>query len=715
MEQMRVGLNERNLETDGKERWEEKNGENQDELISVIICTYNRVGLLGRSIQSVLSQTYTNLELLIIDDCSADDTGEFVKKISDERIRYYRNEKNMGIAASRNRGASLAKGEYLAFQDDDDEWKPEKLARLMEVWKKEAEAGGETETGKEAAVIYHEMQEQGKNTFIPSRDIPPEWKSKDIFRHMLLYPMIGATASLIRKSCLDELGGFNAELKSIEDYEFYLRVAKKYRILFVGEPLMIIYDTPGSVNKRFKSKIDTELYILDTMYDSLCQYDILQKKVNLIRLQAENYECEEYFYEQLLRLCEQERDAVKGAEIKNCLRKGATVFREPQRGDRSTYYQNAAGQIGRLTESLKKLQNNLRQNPSMLAKNRRSIYQALGDVIRDMQDYTDLAIYPRKEKEILCDLEKHLQDQSQNVFHDQPGKHSQNDHTFLTILKNLIQEAEELMRQIGASKCICSVCGSEVRFLPLSPYGKVMRKHYGFTRRDVKFLFEDEERDQCPVCKASQKDRFLLGFLEDIQPESNEKLKILCMRPEGKAWDQTGNRDGSQSDSQDSRTTTKYVEEYAEKRNYLEYIVPKPDQTNMGKADVVICKDILEQSPDELTVLKEMYGRLADDGVGIVMVSALLMENNQEVPLDLSALAGKEGNTNNSEAENFRKFGLEDICRLYSENDWIRQFDQAGFDTQIADMEWFGGEYYEQYGFSDTAQIFILTKKPLQK
>lgn len=96
MEQMSMELHKRNSMADGKERQTEKTGENQDELISVIICTYNRVGLLGRSIQSVLSQTYTNLELLIIDDCSTDHTGEFVKGLSDERIRYYRNEKKCG-------------------------------------------------------------------------------------------------------------------------------------------------------------------------------------------------------------------------------------------------------------------------------------------------------------------------------------------------------------------------------------------------------------------------------------------------------------------------------------------------------------------------------------------------------------------------------------------------------------------------------------------
>lgn len=638
--------------------------EKQDDLISVIICTYNRMELLGRSIRSVLSQTYTNLELLIIDDCSADNTGEFVKGLTDQRIRYYRNENNLGLAASKNRGASLARGGLLAFQDDDDEWKPEKLATLMEVWRKE----GNEETG----MIYHEMQEHGTSTFIPSRNIPLEWKSKDIFPHMLLYPMIGATASLIKKSCLDELGGFNEKLGSIEDYEFYLRMASKYRILFVGEPLMIIYDTPGSVNKRFRSKIDTELYILDTMYEFLCEYGILQEKIDLIRQQAENYDCEEYFYEQILQLCEHKCDAAKGREIMKCLCKGAAVFRELYQGDRSAYYQNAAGQIGRLAESLSKLQNNLRKNPSMLCTNTAAICQALGEVIGDMKEYTDLAIHPQKERAKLGELEAEL------------GKEQGSGQILCKALDEVLEEANELIRQMKDSNCICTACGSEVRFLPLSLYRKVMRAHYGYQREDIQFLFEDEKKDRCPVCGASQKDRFLVGFLDDIQPEGDESLKVFCMRPR----------------ANEKSETAEYVKAYVEKRAYLEYYIQKPEAGRGEKVDVIICTDILEQSPNDLDVLKEMYDMLADSGVGIVAVSSLALGESEYDSLGISS------------TECWKAFGLEDVCRVYSQEQLISRFAEAGFDAGIADIDWFGVSYYESCGFSNVSRIYILTKKP---
>ncbi len=100
-------------------------------MISVIIPTYNRAGLLGRSVESVLAQTYEDFELIIIDDCSTDDTGELVKGMADPRIRYHRLEKNSGQGAARNVAVGMAKGEYVALQDSDDVWRPEKLEKQL--------------------------------------------------------------------------------------------------------------------------------------------------------------------------------------------------------------------------------------------------------------------------------------------------------------------------------------------------------------------------------------------------------------------------------------------------------------------------------------------------------------------------------------------------------------------------------------------------------
>lgn len=102
------------------------------ELVSIIMPSYNTAEFIAESIQSVLSQSYKNWELLIVDDCSTDNTDDVVKPyLADERIRYIKNEKNSGAAVSRNRALREAKGKWIAFLDSDDLWLPEKLEKQI--------------------------------------------------------------------------------------------------------------------------------------------------------------------------------------------------------------------------------------------------------------------------------------------------------------------------------------------------------------------------------------------------------------------------------------------------------------------------------------------------------------------------------------------------------------------------------------------------------
>lgn len=101
------------------------------ELVSVIMPTYNCGRFIRESIDSVLAQTYTNWELLIVDDCSTDETQRIVRTYTDARIRYTRNEQNMGAALTRNRALREANGRYIAFLDSDDLWLPTKLEKQI--------------------------------------------------------------------------------------------------------------------------------------------------------------------------------------------------------------------------------------------------------------------------------------------------------------------------------------------------------------------------------------------------------------------------------------------------------------------------------------------------------------------------------------------------------------------------------------------------------
>ena len=102
-----------------------------DGLVSIIMPSFNTGRFIGESIQSVLNQTYTKWELLIVDDCSIDHTEKVVFSFKDDRIRYFRNEENMGAALARNRAMREARGEWIAFLDSDDLWMPEKLEKQI--------------------------------------------------------------------------------------------------------------------------------------------------------------------------------------------------------------------------------------------------------------------------------------------------------------------------------------------------------------------------------------------------------------------------------------------------------------------------------------------------------------------------------------------------------------------------------------------------------
>lgn len=108
-----------------------------NDLVSIIMPSYNTAAFIAGSIRSVLSQTYTNWELIIVDDCSSDNTDEVVKQfLTDERIKYFKNEINSGAAMSRNRALREAKGKWIAFLDSDDLWMPEKLEKQIQFMKR---------------------------------------------------------------------------------------------------------------------------------------------------------------------------------------------------------------------------------------------------------------------------------------------------------------------------------------------------------------------------------------------------------------------------------------------------------------------------------------------------------------------------------------------------------------------------------------------------
>ena len=181
-----------------------------------------------RAVNSVLTQTLTDLELLIVDDCSADETPEVVAGFVDPRIRSFRHSRNRGLAATRNTGIANSRGEYIAFLDDDDEYLPTKLERLVQVL---GAAGADLGL---AYAWYSVVGPAGK--VIRERRSTQEGCVFDEALALNLGLGIG-TSSMIRASVFKHIGCFDEKLRLCEDLDFLCRLTRQFKILSVPEVL----------------------------------------------------------------------------------------------------------------------------------------------------------------------------------------------------------------------------------------------------------------------------------------------------------------------------------------------------------------------------------------------------------------------------------------------------------------------------------------------
>jgi len=199
-------------------------------LISVIIPTYNRAYILHKAVESVLSQTFKNIELIIIDDASEDSTPELIKdyaKKSQIPIIYHRNPERLGPAASRNIGIKLAKGKFIAFLDSDDWFLPEKLEKQLNFFQK----------NPSFYLVQTEERwyKQGKRIF-PKRI---HRKAKGFFFHRAVrLCVVSMSTVMVKKELFKEVGVFDPGFPVCEDYEFWLGVSLRFPVGLIEEELV---------------------------------------------------------------------------------------------------------------------------------------------------------------------------------------------------------------------------------------------------------------------------------------------------------------------------------------------------------------------------------------------------------------------------------------------------------------------------------------------
>lgn len=215
-------------------------------LVSIIMPSYNTEKYISESINSVLAQTHTNWELIIVDDCSTDNTEEVVSSFNDERIRFIKKDKNSGAAESRNLALREAKGKWIAFLDSDDTWRPEKLERQIAFMEK---------NGYKFTFTDYDIQLNGE--WLPYVYTGPskvtEWKMKNYCYFSTITVMYDR----------EYVGLIQIEsVKKNNDYAMWLKIIKKAPCYRLPECLSSYIKHEGSISSGSKLKLIKHHYIM---------------------------------------------------------------------------------------------------------------------------------------------------------------------------------------------------------------------------------------------------------------------------------------------------------------------------------------------------------------------------------------------------------------------------------------------------------------------
>jgi len=227
-------------------------------LISCIIPTFNRADKIARAATSVLRQTWSNLELIIVDDQSTDNTREVVQSLAEKepRIIYLLNPEK-GANRARNYAISRAEGEFFAFLDDDDQWLPAKLEKQMDCFQKHPDAG----------LVFTAFKRYAANRITrrhPSR--LSRIRSNKITDRLLKQNFITTSVMLVKKDIFQQVGLFDPNQKSFQDWEFLIRISLKFPIVYLNKTLIRQYESNDSITLDKKGRIISSIIILKRFF-----------------------------------------------------------------------------------------------------------------------------------------------------------------------------------------------------------------------------------------------------------------------------------------------------------------------------------------------------------------------------------------------------------------------------------------------------------------
>ena len=255
-----------------------------EELVSAVITTHNRKELLVLAIESVLNQTYKNIECIVVDDASNDNTQEYIKRyIDEEKVKYIYipKEESRGGNYARNLGVKNAKGKYVAFLDDDDEWLSEKIEKQMKAMQ-ENQRIGLVYCG---SIVEYDLDKANRiGQMIADEE---KYADGELSKRVLIHTICTTSTILIQREIFEQIGGFDENLKFWQDYELTIRIFQITRAKLVRENL-VIYRIFGNSKSRLSNKLSgweaAVLYILDKhkkLYNKLTEEEEAQRKIYL--------------------------------------------------------------------------------------------------------------------------------------------------------------------------------------------------------------------------------------------------------------------------------------------------------------------------------------------------------------------------------------------------------------------------------------------------
>ncbi|GFI46430.1 UDP-Glc:alpha-D-GlcNAc-diphosphoundecaprenol beta-1,3-glucosyltransferase WfgD [Lachnospiraceae bacterium] len=240
-------------------------------LVTVVIPSYNREGTILRALNSVLEQTYTNIEVIVVDDCSTDGTVNAVEGCKDSRVQLLCLPFNHGANYARNRGIEKAKGEFIAFQDSDDEWMEDKLDKQISYM---------LEQNINASFCPYILYQGQKCQIVPSDYQSKDFQDVNIVHRLKKNSVVGTPTLVIKKEIVSQIGMFDEQMKRLQEYEFVIRLVKKYRLGFIDEPLVKAYRVGDNISSDNNALLDAYNKLIEKHSDFLELKSIINQYLN---------------------------------------------------------------------------------------------------------------------------------------------------------------------------------------------------------------------------------------------------------------------------------------------------------------------------------------------------------------------------------------------------------------------------------------------------